>query len=149
MWNVFSVNKRMTIWTYYQKIFSFIIISIFINMMKTKNLLYFIIPTFFTFIYYSSSLPESSEIIWFIWFGFIYMSHSVCTSMRTKSSWSIWRIIKFLPAFKTIIFNRMSISYVITFFRTIFGSFKTIFFYFKFLFAYLTRESHYYAFKTW
>lgn len=142
MRNVHSMNKRMTVGTKNQKIFSFIIISIFINMVNTKNFFYFIISAFFTFFYYSPSQPKSSKIIWFIRFCFIYMPHSIGARMRTKFPFSRRTITKFFITEQTNIMFSFSISFISTFYRTIDRNIFTVISNLIYFFTCFTRQGN-------
>lgn len=117
----------MAICTQNLKIFSPIIVVIFVDMMDSENFFNFIISTYFTFIDDAPSLPKFSEIICFFWFNIMYYTCLVRTCFRTIFSFSIRVMQEFGRAMKAKMFYLHSL----TFFRTVFSSFLSIFSYTK------------------
>jgi len=111
----------MTIRTQYSKVAEIIVISIFINMMNSKNSRNFIVSTLMTLFNKTSSkhiLSNGCETT------FPYqMTRFAITFFRTKFSIFTWRIVKFFMTVMTSVLNRTSTNLrsVITFSRAIFS----------------------------
>lgn len=121
MRNMLSMDKRMTIWTNYKQIFSFIVFPIFIFVMNSKNFFYFIISANFTFLNNISFFPKFSKICSIT----ITFSRSL---IKSSAFWSAkfisftWRTHKFYMASSTFIFLTSS-----TFLRSVIAQSRTIF----------------------
>jgi len=121
MYNMFMMNERMTVRTYYHQIFSFIIFSIFINMMYSKNIFIFIISTYFALFNKSSSFKSISntrKINVIFWVSLIissafYRTKSIIFRRRSQKVITAIFTLKFLRSFS---FLRSMITYP----RTIF-----------------------------
>ncbi len=105
MRNMLHMQNRMTHRTDYHEIVSIVIFSIFINMMHSQNLRYFIIATFFTFIHESFSkhffsdsrkfrLPNRSSIFSY---AFFRTKLSLMCCMSNKNFFAMMAFIFLLP----------------------------------------------------
>jgi hypothetical protein len=118
---MFTMYNRMTSRTNYHKIFLFVVPSILIFMMKSKNFFIFIKPTYFTFFYPPSNFPSfsSTSITKIrIWMSLIFSS----TFDSTESKISRWRTHEFLFAIFTFIIERS-----FSFLRTMIAKSRTVF----------------------
>lgn len=118
---MFRMNNRMTIWTYHNNIFLFIIFSVLIFMMQSKNFFIFIKSTYFAILYPSSQKPCFSNIYKIticFWFSLIFSS----TFRSAKFIFFARRSHEFFLTCSAFIFNRSS-----AFLRPVIAKFRTIF----------------------
>lgn len=132
----------MTIWAYNQKIFSFIIFSVFVLVVDPKDFLNFIISTTFAFLDYSSTVPEFSQTIFRRWFYPTIQSVDIGTFSRTKFSNFTRSIMEYFFANSAFFFGCSTVIHnsrsIITLPRTIFSFVTSRGNMFKFLIAHCT-----------